>query len=194
MKALYYIIQWTWGLPMNLLGVITFLVARLCQWEYYWYRNAICIVVPWNFGGMEMGMFFVRGQDNESVSAHEYGHSIQNLWWGPLFPVVIAMPSAFRYWTRTKNSTISKRNFACIVCGIAAIVGILITVISALLLQLWLSIIGILIIVYAALMFVWMVVIEIPQYKEYVKYDAVWFEGQATELGNKANQNTWSWL
>ncbi len=32
---------------------------------------------------------------------HEFGHSIQNCYWGILFPFLIAIPSALRYWYRT---------------------------------------------------------------------------------------------
>ena len=40
----------------------------------------------------------------------------------------------------------------------------------------------------------WMMVIEIPQYVKNVRYDDAWFEGEATRLGNLANEDTWSWL
>ena len=139
---MYYVIQWTWGLPMTLLGSIVFLICKLCGCRTYMYRNAVCIVIPWNFGGLELGMFFVRGKLNESVCAHEYGHSIQNLWWGWLFPFVIAIPSATRYWYREFYTKF----------------------------------------------------IYPKNRKRLPRYDAVWFEGQATELGRKANQDIWSWL
>ena len=87
-------------------------------------------------------MFFVRGRNNEGVCAHEYGHGIQNLWWGPLFLFVIAIPSAIRYWWR-----IFYRKF-----------------------------------------------IYPKNRKKLPAYDDIWFEGQATKLGKKAEANTWNWL
>jgi hypothetical protein len=36
----------------------------------------------------------------EHTMAHECGHGLQNCIWGPLFPFVIAIPSAVRYWYR----------------------------------------------------------------------------------------------
>jgi hypothetical protein len=141
-KFLYYLIQWTWGIPMSLLGLIMFIVLKVCGCRSYWYRNAVCMVVPWNFGGLELGMFFIRGKWNERVCAHEYGHSIQNLWWGPLFPIIIAIPSATRYWWRV----------------------------------------------------FYMKYIYKRTRKRLPPYDSIWFEGQATKLGNKANDNYWTWL
>lgn len=141
-KFLYYLIQWTWGLPMNLLGLIVFIICCFMGNRHYKYRNAVCIVVPWNFGGLELGMFFLRGEINTNVCAHEYGHSIQMLWWGPLFPFVIGIPSAVRYWWRRFYlKYIYPRNR-----------------------------------------------------KKLNDYDDIWFEGQATRLGNKALQNYWTWL
>lgn len=139
MVLFYYLIEWTWGLPMTLIGLITFLIAKSFGCRTYWYRNAMCIVVPWDFGGLEMGMFFVRGEHCESVCAHEYGHSIQNLWWGPLMPFVICIPSGIRYWYREIRYSIAHKP-----CK--------------------------------------------------TKYDDIWFEGQATRLGELAEADKWYWL
>ena len=100
MRILYYIIQFTWGLPLNIVGALVWLVLKIfCRKMHEEkYRNAICIVVAWNFGGLNLGMFLIRGESCESCCAHEYGHSIQNLWWGPLMPIVITIPSAIRFW------------------------------------------------------------------------------------------------
>lgn len=152
-KFLYYLIQWTWGLPLNIIGLIALCIVlciniiyapikkrSFCHLQKY--RNSISIIIPWNFGGLELGMFFVRGAMNESVCAHEYGHSIQNLWWGPLFIIIIFIPSGLRYWYRKFYRTY----------------------------------------------------IYPKTRKALPKYDSIWFEGQATNLGTKAEQNTWTWL
>lgn len=49
-------------------------------------------------------MFIIRGARCNNVLPHEYGHSIQNIIFGPLFPFVIGIPSALRYWYRELNS------------------------------------------------------------------------------------------
>ena len=53
-------------------------------------------------------MFSIHGEKNYSVVPHEYGHSIQNLWWGWLMPFVICIPSAVRYWYREIRYAIGK--------------------------------------------------------------------------------------
>ena len=196
MKIFYYIIQWTWGIVMNIIGLCVFLFAKIKKYETYKYRNAICIVAPTNFGGLELGMFFIRGKDNQSVCPHEYGHGIQNLWWGPLFPFVIAIPSAFRYWVRNFKNTEEKKDFATTVFVIALIPLCIITILSLCLSWLAVAIIGFLLMCYLIGLFLWMMLKEIPKYNNYayVPYDSIWFEGQATNLGTRANNGEWSWL
>ena len=49
-----------------------------------------------------MGLMFLRDH-NSSVSyinPHEFGHTFQNCLLGPLFPFMVAIPSAIRYWLR----------------------------------------------------------------------------------------------
>lgn len=57
-KIIYYILQWTWGLPMNIIGAIAFIIAKIKKWEVTKYHYAIRIIHPSSFGGMNMGMFF----------------------------------------------------------------------------------------------------------------------------------------
>lgn len=101
-KAAFYILSFTWGLPMTLFGCITALVLRIaghkperCGW-------ARCFRVGSDhWGGFEAGIFFVRDTSNsEYLSAHEYGHAIQNCIFGPLMPFIVSIPSAARYWYR----------------------------------------------------------------------------------------------
>ena len=49
-----------------------------------------------NFGAV----FFVNKGASERTKCHEHGHGLQNICWGVLFPFVIAIPSACRYWRR----------------------------------------------------------------------------------------------
>ena len=96
----YYAVQWTWGILPNILGLIIFIVAKCKRWPIDKYRNAIRIHYPKSFGGLSLGMFFIIGKNNISSSAHEYGHGLQNLNWGILYPFVISLPSAARWWYR----------------------------------------------------------------------------------------------
>lgn len=194
MKALYYIIQWTWGIVMNIIGSVTCLVALCFKCPVRKYRNAVEILVPWNFGGCELGMFFVCGKDCPGVAPHEYGHTIQNLWWGPLFPFVVCLPSAARYWLREQKTEKDKKQWiaslysvillCCLLIGAAGIGGT------------WFSLgLALFVFAYSSILCGWLLWFETPKYKDKSpRYDDIWFEGQATALGEAANQNKWKWL
>lgn len=89
-KLLFWIWQWTWGLPQNLVGLIVFLVCR--KRPHGTYRG--CITTRWNNrGSMGMGMFLFLGSEDPQVRVHEFGHSVQSVILGPLFLPVMGIPS-----------------------------------------------------------------------------------------------------
>ncbi|MBR0537237.1 MAG: hypothetical protein IJK40_03730 [Clostridia bacterium] len=97
-KFLFFLIQWTWGLPVNLIGGIVYLLTfPFCRHERF--CNAYISYIPWNQGGLSMGQFIFIADKREkewtyNTRIHEYGHTIQCLLLGPLFWVVIGLPSA----------------------------------------------------------------------------------------------------
>ena len=98
----YYALQWTWGILMNLIGVFVFIYALIRKWPIQKHRNAIKIICPPQkaWGGVSFGMFMMVAENSPKSAKHEYGHSIQNMHWGILFPFVIAIPSFVRLWYR----------------------------------------------------------------------------------------------
>jgi hypothetical protein len=101
-KKLYYLLQFTWGLLMNIIGaavfgaLIVFGKKKPKKFGNCWY-----ISVGKSWGGLELGTFFLTdSRESLSTKYHEAGHGLQNIVWGPLFPFVIGIPSALRYWYR----------------------------------------------------------------------------------------------
>ena len=96
----FYLIQWTWGLPVNLVGGLMFLFftkIKGYRWQHFGYSKIV--YVPWKGGGLSMGLFiFIKAQPKSRTWAyncriHEYGHTWQCLLLGPLYYLVIALPS-----------------------------------------------------------------------------------------------------
>lgn len=141
-----------------------------------------------SWGGLELGMFFLTdSRDSVHTKNHEFGHSLQNCLWGPLFPFVVCIPSAIRYWLREFNTQREKKIYATILT-----LSIILTSIILMLIPLTLfRILGILLLVYALIINMWLFKKEIPQYlyDDYVAYDRIWFEGQATNWGKKIAAN-----
>lgn len=95
-RALFYSIQFTWGLSVNLAGLLVFLCCR-ARFPSDRFRNGIVTYLPGNSGGLSLGIFMFLSVPNTANSsglcAHEYGHTIQCLFLGPLYWIVVAVPS-----------------------------------------------------------------------------------------------------
>lgn len=131
---LYYTLQFTWGIIMNIFGLIGAALCMACGIKPQKHAGAIYFEFGKNWGGISLGCFFFcyKGAP-EHTKNHEFGHSLQNAIWGPLFPFVIAIPSFIR--CQKFNANILK---------------------------------------------------GIPNKED---YDAIWFEGQATDWGTKTAKN-----
>ena len=95
-RVMFYFVQFTWGLTVNLAGLLVFLCCRR-RFSGKMFRNAVAVCLPGNRGGLSLGIFiFLSVQDTRETGrlcAHEYGHTIQCLFLGPLYWVVVAIPS-----------------------------------------------------------------------------------------------------
>lgn len=132
-KKIFWLLSFTWGLPMTLLGLTT-MVVLLC-FGYKPNRNMYGWYIEFgnNWGGADLGPICVVNKNpSQHILNHEFGHAIQNCFFGPLFPFLIAIPSAVRYWCREYLMRIKKKKYS-----------------------------------------------DLPD------YDAIWFEGSATRIGNE---------
>ena len=105
-KALYVLIQCTWGIPQTLLGFLLFLF--FIRKRHFLYHGAIVTEIPGR-GSVSLGLFVFIGtvlptdrrcknripdkEMEQRVLVHEYGHTIQSLILGPLYLPVIGIPS-----------------------------------------------------------------------------------------------------
>ncbi len=101
-KIVFYVLSFTWGLPMTLVGCLVAMVLLVLghkpkRWGYCYYFE-----IGEGWGGLELGVFFLCNKNpTEHIKNHETGHSLQNCVLGPLMPFVVCVPSAIRYWYRT---------------------------------------------------------------------------------------------
>lgn len=100
-KITYYILSFTWGLPLTLIGLIggaAFLLMgyKPKKWLYGYYFE-----VGKNWGGFNAGPIFFCCKDNsKSLKNHEFGHSLQNCHYGVFTIFIVCIPSVIRYWYR----------------------------------------------------------------------------------------------
>jgi hypothetical protein len=93
-----------WELPQNALGalVLAQFAARRKVATARWERERLFVEITAD-GAMSLGWFvFFSNRDNPVIPAgrenkdHEYGHSIQSRWLGPLYLPVVGAPSVAR--------------------------------------------------------------------------------------------------
>lgn len=97
----YYLLSFTWGLPMTFVGSVVASVLVLAGYKPKRYAYSLYFEVGRHWGGVNLGTVFVC-QKNASIETktHEQGHGVQNCYFGPLMPFVVCIPSAIRYWYR----------------------------------------------------------------------------------------------
>lgn len=107
---LYRLCQWLWGFPQTLAGfVLGLFVSRTGRSSY---RGAV--VMRWKLqGSLSLGMYIFLSDsvtEDSMVLLHEYGHTIQSMLLGPLYLLVIGLPSllwaglpAFEAYRRKKS-------------------------------------------------------------------------------------------
>ncbi|MDE6125262.1 MAG: hypothetical protein K2G22_08580 [Eubacterium sp.] len=114
-KILFYTVQWTWGLPVNLVGGIIFWFCTAIlhrRWQRFGYAKIVYL--PWNSGGLSLGLFIFMKDHHKSkkwtynTRIHEYGHTWQCLLLGPLYYIVVAIPSAV--WCNCFEGMRKKKN------------------------------------------------------------------------------------
>ena len=112
---LFYLVQWSWGLPVNLIGGIAFLFCtkiKKRRWQHFGY--SYIVYLPWNAGGLSLGIFIFMRDNHKSkkwtynTRIHEYGHTWQCLLLGPLYYIIIAIPSMI--WCNCFESYRKKNN------------------------------------------------------------------------------------
>ncbi len=106
MKTFFYrLAQWTWGFPQTLLGFLLYLWnIHNRHFDYHGSRATV-----WKSDNcVSLGMYiFVSEHAGKRITVHEYGHTIQSLALGPLYLLVIGIPSALwehlYYWKRYRK-------------------------------------------------------------------------------------------
>ncbi|MBQ1409782.1 MAG: hypothetical protein IIY94_00685 [Oscillospiraceae bacterium] len=96
-RALYVLWQWTWGLPQNLVGLCFFLFYHAKGCPSFPYQGARVTIWTNKSGSMSMGRYLFMEPNwtpqDHRLLAHEYGHTIQSLFFGPLYLLAVGLPS-----------------------------------------------------------------------------------------------------
>lgn len=105
-KVLAYIVNFfllIWMLPQTITALIGLAIFRNGEW--YYNEDASVLVYKVNKGHLFGGacfssgpVIFVTPDCKENTVKHETGHSVQSLMFGPLFHIIVSLPSIALFW------------------------------------------------------------------------------------------------
>lgn len=110
LTILFWLISFTWGALMTIPGLLIALVVILCGGKPRKNGFTFIVEIGGNWGGFELGAVAICGsysQKNkpsyspfwfEQIRAHEFGHNLQQILFGPFQLFLVGIPSAIRYW------------------------------------------------------------------------------------------------
>lgn len=185
--AIYWVLSCTWGVLATLLGSCVALVLIITKHRPCRYKNGIMFEFGTGWGGLCLGPFqFVNNHPSNKMKDHEYGHSLQNIIFGPLFLFVIGIPSLVRCYLYNHKQTHKQLGFINLVCFIFLALTLGFCMISILLNSLVMIVLGGTIFFYGVGIFVFLIVTLSQFYnnKPCPDYYDIWFEKQATKLGS----------
>ena len=96
-KFLLEIVYWTWCLPQTLVGLIVKLIFKGKKITHFYYED-FTDIYSYNcgLGSISLGKYVLLCRShmyNKSVIKHELGHRVQSFILGPLYLIVIGLPS-----------------------------------------------------------------------------------------------------
>lgn len=90
------ILLYLWQLPQNIIGLLILLFIKgevkhkFQDISYYFYD-------PFP-GGISLGNYLILGSNHSQTIRHEHGHAIQSRMLGPLYLLVVGLPSIIWAW------------------------------------------------------------------------------------------------
>jgi len=94
----FWVVSFTWGLPASLAGAVMALVYHARGFEAQRLHRNIYFENVRPVGSNNLGPFFFLGENAMAVTPyHEAGHGLQNIVLGPLYPIVVGIPSEIWY-------------------------------------------------------------------------------------------------
>lgn len=114
MNTFLSILLWLWQLPQNLIGVAFRLVLKNRTGVVVKTRGERYYIVSGFPGGISLGNTIIVNLgflEAEKTWDHEYGHALQSRYLGPLYLIIIGLPSLLWAWYWTPERGVSYYSF-----------------------------------------------------------------------------------
>lgn len=108
-------IMWIWQLPQCLCGaVVKLFYCTSGSKKVQTIKRGICITQNWGMtSGVSLGEFqFTYRYSSQYTNSHEAAHNIQSIMLGPLYLLVVGLPSIIWCWLYSYTSMINHRKYS----------------------------------------------------------------------------------
>lgn len=183
----YWVVQCTWGALMTLTGALAALYFLAAGYKPKTYGPAVYFEFGSHWGGLNLGgFFFCNKNSSTSTKAHEFGHSIQNLIFGPLMPFLVSIPSAARYWLFRIGTHEKRTMYTASLFLFPVIIFTLLAWLMTFTHVKALVIICEVFRLYTLILTLWLRIFQVPKFiNNRPGYYDIWFEAQANTFGKK---------
>ncbi len=99
-QKLYKTLSWLWQLPQHIIAqvLILFSTKVILNNQGLNFKIYLCPIFIKN-SGLSLGKYILVGKGyNNNIILHELGHTIQSRYWGPLYLLIIGIPSVIRFY------------------------------------------------------------------------------------------------
>lgn len=113
MEKIKSILKYIWQLPQNIIALIYlgYLIAENQILEVEEYKGAK-VYTKYSSGSVTLGNYiFISSRAAENTIKHEYGHTKQSLYLGPLYLIIIGIPSIL--WAMTHKIIAPDKPYSC---------------------------------------------------------------------------------
>ena len=90
------VLRWIWQFPQNIVGWIYLKTRKLAYHQTY--DNKVEYYDVFSGGSVSLGDYIFIAYPTSETIHHEYGHHRQSLMLGPLYLLLIGLPSLCGYW------------------------------------------------------------------------------------------------
>lgn len=98
--AEFWLLSCTWGILMTIAGLLVGLIFLVCGFRPIRNQYGWVFEFKRGWGGVSIGPVSIVSQGvSQHTLNHEFGHSVQNCYYGP-FHILVSLASAARYWYR----------------------------------------------------------------------------------------------
>jgi hypothetical protein len=99
-KKIFYIMSFTWGIVMSLIGCLTAAVLIAIGKKPQKFGYCLHFEIGSGWGGVNLGPIIITSTNpSRHTKCHEHGHAQQNCLYGPCM-LIVGFLSSCRYWYR----------------------------------------------------------------------------------------------